>query len=807
LGEKEQGLKDLKDAIKLKFSNPIPWHFMALYYKEEKNYESAIKNYTMAIKHDKENFNILREQSYLQIHLRQFQSFFNTTKRCIELKPNLIANWITYSFASYLQKEYSFSEKILDSAISQIEKNENKKPTEYMDILCFKLKLKIIQENYKEALEFITKNKTHFLDSVNYYEQLVFIHTKLGNLNECLESLKKLSIINPDNMDYYINRLNIYLQLEESEETKKLANTFSSFSELLKQLDQNPNLFEVFHDYVKRIKEEHKDNQEIKKSGTLYRLELATLPIKDGLFEKEVHVHFEKCIFSSNTSIIISIEWVYKYLRNTKVSALEKIFDDLSNELETKGTIYDSDLIPIIAWFNFAKSIHLKNLMRYEESLNYINKAIDTTPSVIEFFDIKSTILKKVFMFNESEKSYEKARKFDIGDRYLNAKHAKAALRTGDLALTQNIMQEFVKDPIDDENIEHIQTCWYINNIARHYLTKGEIPQADRLLKGIISIFHSIYTDQIDFFNYCLRRNVISHLIRSMEFMDKVFDNNNFYKSLELIEFLFDYIESVTKQNLSDKLEKEYKKLNDTEFKDTIYKFSSLKNIKNHYLKELQIIIIKLQSYSKNENFHYMAVKFSLINDKLLCAYKSLNYLKINHDNSIKYLIAKTMIAKYLQKNNKTSKNLFLNNLYNISQDFKDLEKILQNNKNEFSAIQERIFDNKNRQNFESEVLDNFSLIYYLSNDETEHTNNALLCKYLDHINSYDYEVLKHVNYKYYTKFYINLILYKGKEEAQKWEQSFKQKFIIFNDSSKTTYNLDMYDIFNDNKKPKLCTE
>ena len=88
LGEKDEGLKDIKDAIKKKFSNPIPWHFLALYYKEEKNYEQAMKNYTMALKHDSQNFNILREQSYLQLYLRYYESFLEATKKALNLRSS-----------------------------------------------------------------------------------------------------------------------------------------------------------------------------------------------------------------------------------------------------------------------------------------------------------------------------------------------------------------------------------------------------------------------------------------------------------------------------------------------------------------------------------------------------------------------------------------------------------------------------------------------------------------------------------------------------------------------------------------------
>jgi hypothetical protein len=61
-----------------------------------------MKCYMQANKNDPSNFNILRDLSYLQLYLRQYESFLDTTRRGVELRPNLLLNWATYSFANYL---------------------------------------------------------------------------------------------------------------------------------------------------------------------------------------------------------------------------------------------------------------------------------------------------------------------------------------------------------------------------------------------------------------------------------------------------------------------------------------------------------------------------------------------------------------------------------------------------------------------------------------------------------------------------------------------------------------------------------
>ena len=57
-----------------------------------------------AQRHDPENFNVVRDLSYLQLYLRQTESFLNSARRGLELRSNMMVNWSTYAFASYLVK-------------------------------------------------------------------------------------------------------------------------------------------------------------------------------------------------------------------------------------------------------------------------------------------------------------------------------------------------------------------------------------------------------------------------------------------------------------------------------------------------------------------------------------------------------------------------------------------------------------------------------------------------------------------------------------------------------------------------------
>ena len=53
MGKREEGLELVKKGIRFDLTSHIVWHVFGLIQKGEKNYEEALKSYTMALKYDK----------------------------------------------------------------------------------------------------------------------------------------------------------------------------------------------------------------------------------------------------------------------------------------------------------------------------------------------------------------------------------------------------------------------------------------------------------------------------------------------------------------------------------------------------------------------------------------------------------------------------------------------------------------------------------------------------------------------------------------------------------------------------------
>lgn len=512
----------LNAAIRLKFSNPNSWHFLALYHKEEKNYNQAMKCYLQAIKNDPSNFNVIRDLSYLQLYLRQYLPFLETAKKGVDQRPGLVVNWVTYSFANYLTKNYEFAFKLLDSC----EKINPAKPQEKNEIILFQAHILKLQNKELEGIEFLENNKKYILllnlfiiyfnlfnfpsfvlDKTLYHEKIISFSRKFPEKYDfCLEKIEKALEINSENLSYFLAYMEVNynkkLQKDESTDannTKKIQ--LEKFEDLL-NVAKNPEISKELITCVLTLKNKYK-------SRVISRIEMALLDGEE--FKNLIKEYLAMQIKSGIPSIFINLKFIYN-LQSHKIEIINDIINELLNDLEKnkKISIKKSkkdqkendefiliDLVPEFIWLYFFAAHHFYFLGNMEKALYFINLALDKTPTVVEFYMLKSKIFEHSGLLDKSADAYEKAKKLDLGDRYLNAKYAKKYVRQNNLEKANEIMKEFVRDPLIDENIDHVQCMWYETECAFAYLRNKNLLRAHRLFSSMIFHFTTIVEDQV----------------------------------------------------------------------------------------------------------------------------------------------------------------------------------------------------------------------------------------------------------------------------------------------------------------------
>lgn len=75
LGRKEEAYNFVRQGLRNNLSSHVCWHVYGLLKRSDKKYEEAIKCYRNALKWDKDNLQILRDLSLLQIQMRDLEGY------------------------------------------------------------------------------------------------------------------------------------------------------------------------------------------------------------------------------------------------------------------------------------------------------------------------------------------------------------------------------------------------------------------------------------------------------------------------------------------------------------------------------------------------------------------------------------------------------------------------------------------------------------------------------------------------------------------------------------------------------------
>ena len=752
LQKPELGEQILKQALKANFKSPVAWHFYAIFHKERGNYSQAMKSYNKALNFAPTNFNIIRDLSYMQLYLRQLDSFVQTCKLGVENKPGMLINWVTLAFSYSLVKDY----KSALAALNSVEKlgKETLKKNDIHELKLFNAMIQSKDKKYEEAMNYLIHFKSELIDKPMVYDMIVQNAIKAKKYNIGLDYCTKALNLNPDNINlilyYFIMKIN------QNDFQPKTYNDLLNIQENYKYLkDMTEVLYELKNNYPK--------------SKIIKNLELSFSQNEE--FEKKFENYFITQLEITIPSIFINIQFIYK-LQPHKIKIIQKILDKYNANIKSSSKINDNLDLPIhVAWVYFYEAQHYLFLSELEEAINYINVAIDITPSVIEFYMVAAKIFKHSYMIDNYILAYDKARMLDVGDRYLNAKTAKIYLRSGDIEKNSELMKEFVSDPLTEENIKFTETLWYLNECGGAFLIKKNIIRSHYCFKNVINVFLAIIKDQVDFYNFCLRRNMLKDLYHTIVFLNGIAKNKYVIQALIKIDIIYNYLKAnENNKELEEKFIKEYEKMKE-EYSIKEYLFKNITELVKTIEKDFYEVLIKLQKIYSNEEIHYLCVKYFLKNDKLLMAIKSIKILSENK-NSFYYNDSLNLVKLYLQEKKDALKG----------------KEIIIDKVNEYIKDENQIEEYK-----EPNKLMNLKIKLYQKNlFENPKENNDIIFEY---VNCQDKKQLRKLRGEEINNLMIFSALYTDEEGIKELKNKLKEKMKLINvDEKEIARNLNFYE-------------
>ncbi|KAI9352659.1 NMDA receptor-regulated protein 1-domain-containing protein [Obelidium mucronatum] len=529
LDRREEAHEVVKKAIKNDIGNHVCWHAYGLIHRAEKNYEEVIKCYTQALRIDKENLGIFRDFASMQVQLRNMEAFVEACLSIILLRPTVKQFWLSLAASFHLSND-------LDGAIQAMKNYHDlfmtyvEKGVEYENSEIHLYRAMLLEESgdLKGALEMLDSNEKSILDKRSVKETRARLLLEMGELKQAEIAYKTLFKTNPDS----------YSALEGLQKTKGLYYDLDE--------DKTNSLFELFEDLV----DEHRRSNALKRIPLNY----ASGERFSRMADSFLRFNFQKGV----PSLFMSVRALYVDQGNLeKIQELCMSYVKNLNAHSTFGEPApssgdDEDDIQVveppsaILWVYYYLAQHFDFLGDRTKALEYINLAIDHTPTLVELFMTKARILKHAGDVKQAMDVMNYGRNLDLQDRCINSKAVKYMLRAGNIEEAEKTIILFCRvDSADKLNdLVDMQCTWFAYESAMAYIGRGDYGRALKKFNTIEKFFYDIYDDQFDFHTYSIRKATMRTYIDMVRMEDRLRAHPFYFKAaieaVKLHVFAFD---------------------------------------------------------------------------------------------------------------------------------------------------------------------------------------------------------------------------------------------------------------------------
>mmetsp|Transcript_69251 Transcript_69251/g.122518 ORF Transcript_69251/g.122518 Transcript_69251/m.122518 type:complete len:938 (+) Transcript_69251:113-2926(+) len=593
LEKKEEAYDLVRKGLKNDLKSHVCWHVFGLLYRQDRDYQEAVKCYRQALRLDPENIQILRDLSVLQIHGRDLAGFAETRRKLLQAKPSNRLNWVGYAIAEHLCKSYEFAWTCIDNYENSF-KEQDGSVTDYENSELHLYKAAIMEEagKFEEALECLKINETKITDKIGLWESKGRILMFLGRHEDAAEVYKRLIKINSENQQYAL----AYMANHEK---------FRSFwpplpappvphqdgqSNGVAAEQQVPTTMTAFPPTVhpegmpvygwlppkhalkpnRRViigSKQHKKRAEIIEPAVSLTDEqqeevckfvdelLETYPRSDSLkrlvfffitgqrFKKRLDEYLRGKLRKGVPSLFRTMRSLYftpgkpelmQELLHQYISCLQ---EDISwfgppvGEKANPPQVDDEEPPSSLLFTLMVTAEHYDFMGETDKALEYVNQAIKHTPTFVEVYSCKARIYRHAGDVQTSSDVNEEVRQMDLADRFLNCQAVRSLLRIDD---TQGGMEKallFSKEPDSQEaaNLHDMQCMWYESAVGRSYMRQKKYGKALKQFHETFKHFSDIAEDQFDFHNYCLRKTTLKAYVGMLRMQERLY-SHKFYR-------------------------------------------------------------------------------------------------------------------------------------------------------------------------------------------------------------------------------------------------------------------------------------
>lgn len=192
-----------KEALTVDMKSHICWHVYGLLYRNNKNFEEAIKAYRFALKLEPDSAQIQRDLAVLQIQMRDYQGYVQSRLAMLQARPQLRQSWTGLAIAHHLAGNLADGEGILKTYEETLKQQPPRTDHEHAEALMYHNMIIAETGDYQRALDHLESACKQNLDRLGYLEARAQYLAKLDKKEEAAEAYRVLLDRNPDHPEYY----------------------------------------------------------------------------------------------------------------------------------------------------------------------------------------------------------------------------------------------------------------------------------------------------------------------------------------------------------------------------------------------------------------------------------------------------------------------------------------------------------------------------------------------------------------------------------------------------------------------------
>eukprot|EP00042_Codosiga_hollandica_P030311 m.175612 g.175612 ORF g.175612 m.175612 type:complete len:807 (+) comp53323_c0_seq2:80-2500(+) len=415
LDQKAEGQEAVKRGLALGIKSALCWHMFGVMHRHERTYVEAIKAYSQAVKLDKNVGQYYKEMSNMYLLLRDFEGYYQTRKKLLQERPNIVSNWCEFAFAAYVRKDYDETDAILTN-FTKINKSDDVHAlgellSFHVVVLTEKAVASQNTDHFQAAFDFLTKHNAQIQDTAFRLESTAFLSAQLADRERAEAAHRALLAFNAENVDYFKRYHKLVFPDASADEARILA----FYDQLTTDFPKSR--------VAKRLVLEHASGAE---------------------FEARITPYLHTGLTKGAPPLYTSLASLFAV--PAKAGIIQRIVEQFHADLtQAPPAASTSELPCTLVWAKYFLARLYDDQGKHAAALEMLNSAIQHTPTLLELYTAKAKVYKHAGCPEGAAFWQNHARELDTADKYLGSKAAKYALLNGDLKHADYIMGLFCR--------------------------------------------------------------------------------------------------------------------------------------------------------------------------------------------------------------------------------------------------------------------------------------------------------------------------------------------------------------------------